>query len=167
MKRTLVLVIAVIALACGDHVTNVYVEGDGRNVGSGPGSSPTPAPSAAAGLVSSVTVNGFDNGEQCPADIQPAAQNRRFRRGCTLAITCNPKTSSGTVIRDTSITGTVPDSFVVPTQGIVIVQDGFLDNAYNKLLTSPRNGPTGAISAPCVVRGVASLPGTHEFEVVP
>jgi hypothetical protein len=162
-----ILVVAALSLltGCGDHITNVNLDLDQTQAPPAP--APTIAPSASpssGGAVAAVTINGFHEGENCPAGIAKANAEKSVRAGCTLDVTVNPRRADGTVIRDTNITGLVPDYFRrVDSSGAgTFVQDS--GNQYNGRIAA---AAAGTIVLEASVKGVPTPPGGVTFTVVP
>lgn len=126
------------------------------------GGNPTasPAPGSSSG-VASVDINGFFDGEACPAGIQPANQTKTIRAGCNLAVTVNPKDANGKVIHDTTVSGVAPDYFqqAGDSSAATFTQDG--GNQYNGKIEAKKAG-TIVLRAAC--KGVPS--GDVTFTVI-
>lgn len=122
--------------------------------------SASPAPGSASGIAS-VEIHAFDDGESCPASIQPAATTKTVRAGCTLAVTVNPMDANGKVIHDTAIAGVAPDYFqeAGESPAATFTQDG--GNQYNGKIVAKKAG-TIVLRAAC--KGVPS--GDVTFTVI-
>lgn len=129
--------------------------------GSDPGESNKTTGSVKSGTVS-VTVNGFSNGEKCPAGIAPANQNQRIASGCDLAVTCNPRDKDGKVIQDSAAPAV--DYFILATGQDVVSFSQSSANTYNGDIKSTK-GKAGKFALICSVVGISS--GLQEFEVIP
>lgn len=129
-----------------------------QNQGGNPSASPAPGSSSG---IASVTVNGFDDGELCPAGIQLANQTKTIRAGCKLAVTVNPRDVNGKVIHDTTVTGVAPDYFkqAGETPAASFSQDG--GNPYNGMIVAKS---AGTIVLNAAVKGVPS--GDTTFTVI-
>lgn len=128
------------------------------NGGSG-GSSPAPGSGSASG-VDSVTVNGFGQGNLCPAGVAGATGQREVKVGCRQAVTCNPRDVNGKVIFDLAVTGATPSDFSVtagdPSEFAIDDVNGFNGEIHGKA--------AGTVRLACTVKGKV---GVADFSVVP
>lgn len=163
--RTCALMLAC-ALAVGctpppTTITNVNVNTNTINGKSGEGD-PAAVPGSVTKDTVTVTINGFVDGEKCPSGIAPANQNGKFRKGCELAITVNPRNGAGQVIHDDN--APPPDYFVFLGPDAVASFEKH-SNPYNASLKGLAPGVVKVIAG---VNGKRSQPdGGTPFEVVP
>jgi hypothetical protein len=107
-----------------------------------------------------VTINGFVNGEKCPAGITPANENKKIRLGCDLAVTVNPRRADDSVIEDDKAPPV--DYFAQATGQDVAKFTQSASNSYNGDVHTLKAGKFGLIAS---VVGIPS--GLQEFEVIP
>ena len=165
-KPLALLIILVLALA-GGACNNITIDtNQDQNHHNAPSPAPSAAPSASPSPSSStkaatksVTVNGFANGEKCPAGTSPAAQNGKIRLGCDLAVTCNPRDAEGKVIFDDKAPPV--DYFVLASGKDVVTFSQWPSNTYN---ADVRTVKAGHFQLVCSVVGISS--GPTDFEVI-
>lgn len=157
------LVLAVLAVGCDQPPPNITVTNININTNTNTGGSGQNDPAAVDGSVTkdtaTVTINGMKDGENCPSGTPKADQNGKFRLGCTLDITVNPRNANGEVIHDDN--APPPDYFLSlgPDSVATFVKQG---NPYNARLTAVGVGRVKLIAG---VNGKRSE--ETYFEVVP
>lgn len=138
-------------------VTNINTLNNGQS-GTDPGE-PGKAKGSVKTETKSVTVNGFANGEKCPAGVAPANDNHKIRVGCDLAVTVNPRRPDGSVIQDDNAPPVDYFILAVGQDVVTFVQSG--SNSYNGDVHSLKVGKFALIAS---VVGISS--GLQEFEVI-
>lgn len=122
-------------------ITNININTNTNQGGGSGAKDPEAVPGDVTKDTATVTINAF--GENCPAGVQPANENRKFRKGCTLDITVNPRNANGQVIHDDK--APPPDYFLSlgPDSVASFVKDG---NPYNARLTGLSAGSVKVIA---------------------
>lgn len=186
-NRKLVLAVAALAVAlagvvlvaCGDTVTNVYVEGDGHNTGPSPGASPSsapaPAPSPTGAPIEIYRVAvAMVSEEVCAPPGEPNTADRTFRAGCDQMFTCTPKvrrpdgTERDATLEESGVTDAAAfrgfEIDVGTTAQFSLPSGYFRLEGSNGFNLHAKASATGTLNLRCTVRGV---PGTNSYSVVP
>jgi hypothetical protein len=149
---------------CGESpqpitITNININTNTNQGGGSGAKDPEAVPGSVTTDTHTVTINGMAGGENCPPGILKADQAGKFRVGCTLDITVNPRTADGKVIHDDK--APPPDYFLSlgPDSVATFTKDS---NPYNARLKGLSPGSVKLIAG---VNGKRS-PETF-FEVVP
>ena len=165
------LVLMVLALApifmagCGDEplpnqttIVNINTNTNTINIGESGAKNPDAVEGSVTADTATVTITGMADGENCPPGILKANTNGKFRLGCTLDITVNPRNANGDVIHDKNAPN--PDAFLSlgPDSVATFTKDA---NPYNGKL---RSVGVGSVKLVASVNGKA---GEASFEVIP